>query len=200
MARMPDLNSVEPGGHERLETLAASTLGRMRPDCKGARFVRDPNRVLDREPVLGYERATVVAEVSHERVAEICYDSARNQRARDVWPADRAAIRLLEYFVKSERNPDCVELLHNLCRSKVARCAQLRQTLLERFQVGKVERQHVYFALVVERAQLPPRDHANAGLVTGLTRRAHPVDSVVIRESERRQTAARRGFDYPLGR
>jgi len=66
--------------------------------------------------------------------------------------------------------------------------------------MGKMEREHVYFPLFVERAQLHPRDHANAHALRGLTRRADTVNSVVIRKRERRQPASRRGLDYSLGR
>jgi hypothetical protein len=45
-----------------------------------------------------------------------------------------------------------------------------------------MEGEHVYFALLVERAQLHPRDHANAHLVRGLTRGTNTVNRIVIRE------------------
>ena len=37
------------------------------------------------------------------------------------------------------------------------------------------------FPLVVERAQLNSRDHANPGLVTRVPRRVHAIDGIVIR-------------------
>ena len=197
---MPDLDSIEPSRHEWLETLSASTVRRVRPDGYSARIVRNRDRILDREPVFGHERAPVVAEVSHERLAEVGYKSARNQRPRDVWPADCAAIRLLKDFVERERNPEGVELLHNLSSPNMTRCAQLRQTLLERIEVGKMECEHVDFPLFIERTELHTCDYANTHGLGGLARRANTIDGVVIREGERGQAATRRSLDYVLGR
>ena len=200
VARMLNLDSVESGRHERLQTLPAPTVLRVRPDCNRAGLVRDRNRIADGERIFGHERAPIGAEVPHECLTEVWDDAARNQGARYVWPADGAAVRLLKNFIERERNSERVQLLHDFLCSDVARRPKLRQSLLQNVKVGEVEREQMYFAVIVECAQLYPGNQTDARPVCRQSGRADAVYRVVISERQRHQPAALGRLDYALGR
>jgi hypothetical protein len=117
-----------------------------------------------------------------------------------VWPPDGAAIGLLKDFIEGERNSNCVELLHDFLRSDVARCPKLSQSLIQNVKVGEVEREQMYFAVIVECAQLYSGDQTDASPLCRDAGRADAIYGVVIRERQRRQPAALSSLDYALRR
>src|SRR5438046_2837980 len=110
MTRMFYLDAVEAGCDERLESFANSAVSRVRPDGQCSCFVRDLDRIFQREPSFGNESAASVAEICHECVAKIVDYAACDQCARDVRASDRAAIRLSQHFLQRKRNTQRVEL------------------------------------------------------------------------------------------
>src|SRR3954470_16410380 len=125
MTRVPDLDSVESRCHQRLETLTTSIASWMRPDCDCSGFVRNRDRVLDRQSILRYEGTSVVAEVARERIAKIGNDSTRDHGSRDVGAAARPAVGLLQDLVQRERHAKSIELFHDPARAGVAKGAQV---------------------------------------------------------------------------
>jgi hypothetical protein len=61
-----------------------------------------------------------------------------------------------------------------------------------------MERQHVNFVIILERAELDPGDYADPEALPRLTRRWNSSDSVVVSECECLQAAACGSFDYCL--
>src|SRR5438105_8735721 len=185
MTRMLDLHSVETCSDQRLEPLAPAAVARMCPDSKRTSFVGNADCVLNVQACLWHESTAVRAQVSHERITEIVHDPARNQRPRDVRPANCPAVGLLENFVKSELYAKCVELLHDFLCPRVSQRAQLSESRLERLELREVEREEVNFVIFIECAELDPRDHAHAEPLSGSSRSGQPVDGVVIGKGDR---------------
>src|SRR5450759_41789 len=182
MARMLYLQAIESRRDQGLEPLASPVVAWMRPDRQRAGLVRDRDRILDREMLLGDERAPGVAEIFRERTPKIVHHAARDQCARHVWTSDGSAVRLLKHLVQRQWNAERVEFVHNLLGTRVPRGAQLAETLLQTLEVGEVERQQVDLVLTLKRAQLHSGDYANAKSLTGRARRGNSIDRVVIRE------------------
>src|SRR3954470_7758293 len=111
MARVPNLHTIQSRSGQRLQTLASATVSRVRPDRETAGFVRNRDRVFDREFLLRHECAAVTAEIARERFPEIVNDAARHQSAGDVRAADGAAIGLLEHLVERQSDAERVQLL-----------------------------------------------------------------------------------------
>jgi hypothetical protein len=196
---MSDLYAVQARRDERLEAFAPAISARMRPYRNSASLVRYPDGILDREPVLRYERASMIAEVASERVAKIGDHTPRDHRARDVRSPDRSAIRLLENFVECKGKAERVELLDDSAGARMSEATELREVPLESIGMRKVKSEHVNLVIAIERAQLDAGDDANACLLTSLARRANAVDGVVIGECERCQSASRSRLNYLLG-
>jgi hypothetical protein len=196
---MPDLDAVETGGYQWLETLASAAVTRMSPDRDCTRFVGDRDGVLHREPVLRDERASLCSQVPIECVAKINHDSTGNHRTRNVRPANRSAIRLHENFIQCQRDADLIEPVDYPSRASVSGKPKIGQPLFERTQLRKMERKEVNFMVLVVSAQLDPSYHANSGALRRIARGTHAVYGVVIRESESGQAATLRCLYYSLG-
>jgi hypothetical protein len=97
---MSYLDSIEARGNEWLEALAPATVPRVCPYGNRARFVSNCYCVLYRKFVLWDKSAPIGAEVSHERVAEIEHNAARNECPCNVRAPDRATIRFLQHFLE----------------------------------------------------------------------------------------------------
>lgn len=193
---MSDLDSVESRGNQRLETIPASAVGGVRPDGEGARLVRDRDRVFDRKLVLWDESAPVVPEIRHERVAEIVHHAAGNERARNVGATDCSTVCLCQHFVERNRYPQCVQLFDYLRGAREAHQAQLRQSLLQGVEFRQMERQQMYFVVLVERAELYSGNYANSQTLPGLAGNGHSRDRIVVSEGERLEATALGGLDY----
>ena len=196
---MPDLDAVEAGGDQWLETLTPAAVTRMRPDCNCTRLVGDRDRILNGELVLRYERAPFGAKVACERVAKITHHSTGNHRSRHVWSPNRSAIRLQENFIQCQRDAQLVEPVDYPSRARVPRNPQIGQPLFERPQLGEMKREQVNFMVLIISTQLDTGDHANSGALRRFARRTNAVYGVVIRERESREAAALRCLDYALG-
>src|SRR5258705_7530311 len=96
VAGMPDLDAVESRRDEGLEPLTSSTISWVRPDRQRPRLVSNDDRILDRKPVFRHEGTPIAAQVAHEGITEIVHDSARDQSAGDMGPANSSPIRLKE--------------------------------------------------------------------------------------------------------
>src|SRR2546423_6661035 len=119
VARVSDFQPVEARRNQRLQAFPSASLTGMRPDRQTTGLVGDGNRVLDRQSSLRYERGAGVSQISHERIPKIVNDAARNEGARYVRPADRAAIRLLKNFVQREPDAKGIQLFDDARRSRV---------------------------------------------------------------------------------
>ncbi len=96
---MPNLQAVESRSDQRLEPLAAPTISRMRPDRETPSFMRNRNRILDRQLLLRDESGSGAAKITNEGVTKVGNDAPRNQCARNVRPTNRAPVGLLQDFV-----------------------------------------------------------------------------------------------------
>ncbi|GAC1483190.1 MAG: hypothetical protein NVS1B5_02070 [Gemmatimonadaceae bacterium] len=81
----------------------------------------------------------------------------------------------------------------------MTRHSELAQTLFQRLDMTKVERQQMDFVLLVESAQLDSRNYPDTEALTGRARRPDSIDRIMIREGERGQAAPLRRFDYLVG-
>lgn len=61
-----------------------------------------------------------------------------------------------------------------------------------------MKRQHVDFVILVECAELHPRDYADAQPLARLARCWNSSDRIVVSECERLEAAALGSVDYPL--
>jgi hypothetical protein len=113
--------------------------------------------------------------------------------------SDGAAIRLLQDLIHREGNPKRVELFYDPASPGITKGAQFLEMILERVEVGKVERQEMDFVIAIKSAQLYARDHADSGALTRFARNTDTVDSIVICERQRCQAAAFRSLDYLVG-
>jgi hypothetical protein len=197
---MADLDSIQAGRDQGLESLAASPVAGMRPDRDAASLVHDGDCVFDQKSILGHERTAVRAQVADEGVAEIVHRTAGDHRACNVRPSNRAAIRLLKDFFERERNSQCIEPVDDLFGASVTRRAQFPQSFLQGIEMGQMEREQMDFVILMEHAELRAGDYSNAGALTRFARPGHSIDSVVIRECESSESASLRGLDYLLGR
>jgi hypothetical protein len=196
---MPDLDAVETGGDQRLETLAPAAVARMSPDRDCTRLMGDRDGILDGKLVLRHERAPLGAKVPGERVAKITDDSTGNHRSRNVWSPNRPAIRLQENFIQCQRDAELIEPVDYPPRASVSGNPKIGQPLFERTQLREMERKQVNFMVLIVRAQLHSRDHANSGQLGRFARGTNAVYGVVIGESESREAAALRCLYYALG-
>lgn len=196
---MPDLDAVETGGDQWLETLAPAAVTRMGPDRNCTRLVGDRDGILDGKLVLRHERASLGAKVPGECVAKISHDSTGNHGSRNVRPPNRSAIRLLENFIQRQRDTELIEPVHYPSRAGVSRKPQIGQSHFERPQLGEMKCEQVNFMILIVSTQLDARDHANARALRRQARGANAVYGIVIGESESREAAALRLLYYSLG-
>ena len=176
---MPHLDAIETG--------ATSGSRRSRrppsPDAprSPARRPRAQSRWRpDRELLLRHERASG-AEISRECVAEIVHDAAGNQRARNVRPADRAAVRLLEHFVHRQRDTEPIEL-STIFSARTCRATRRSASRVSSGpELGEMEREQMNFMVIVKALSSTPA-------ITRMPSRSplraqdHPVHRIVIRE------------------
>lgn len=196
---MSDLNAVETGGDQRLETLASAAVARMSPDRNCTSLVGDRDCILDGKLVFRYERTPLRAKVPGECVTKITNDSTGNHRSRNVWSPNRSAIRLEENFVQCQRDAELIEPVDDPSCAGMSGNTEIGQPLFERTELGKVEREQVNFMVLIVSAQLHTGDHANSGALRRFSRRANTVYGIMIRERESREAAALRCLDYALG-
>ena len=180
MTRMPHLDTIQTSRDETLESLASATLTGMCPDREPAGFMRNSDRVFDRELRLGDERRRSAAKISHERVAEILNDSARYEGAGHVWSAHRTAVRLLEYFVERNRDLQRIELLYDSLGANVTLRAQLAEPRLQGVEIRQVQRQQVDFMIVLKSAELGARNNAHSQSLARRAGRGNSIDCIVV--------------------
>ena len=196
---MPDLDAVETGRDQWLETLAPATVTWMSPDRNCTRLVCDRDGVLNGKFVLRYECAPLGAKIAGECVAKITHDSAGNHRSRNVRPPNRSAIRLQENFIQCERDAELIEPGDYPSCAGVSGNPQIGQPLFERPQLGKMECEQVNFMVLIVSAELHACDHANPGALRCFAGGTNPVNGIVIRERESSQAATLRCLYHSLG-
>ena len=96
---MLHLHSIKSGSDKRFQSLTPPAVARMRPYCQSARFMRDADRIFDRQLRLRHERATACTQKSRERIPKIVGSATRDHRPRDMRPPHRATVGLLENFI-----------------------------------------------------------------------------------------------------
>lgn len=196
---MPDLDAVETGRDQWLETLAPAAVAWMGPDRNRTRLVGDRDGILNGKLVLRYECAPLGTKVACECVAKITDDSAGNHRSGNVRPPNRSAVRLQQYFVQCQRDAELVEPVDYPSRAGVSGNPKIGQPLFERAQLGEMECEQVNFMILVVCAQLHASDHSNSGALRCFAGWTNPVYGIVIRERESREAAALRCLYYALG-
>ena len=199
MARVLHFHAVEASRHHRLQPLAPAAVAWVGPDRQSPGLMGDADRNLYRQLCLRNERASAGAEEPREGVAEIVGGAARNHGACDVRPPDGATIRLAEYFIQRQLDAERIELLHDLDGTGISQCPQLTESLLQRIEPRQMQRQEMYFLIVLKRAELCAGDHADSVAGGGGTRRGNPVDRIVIRERDRGEATALGCFNDAFG-
>jgi len=191
--------TIQSSRDQRLDPVAPPSFAGMRPNGQCSRFVRDCNRIFDRKALPCDKRTRSSAQISHECIAKVVHDTARDQRTRDVRTANRPAIGLPKNFVQRDRNSENVELVHDLPCTCVAQGTQLTKALFQSLEVREMKCQDMDFVLVVKCTKLHSGDHSNSESLAGPARRVDSANRIMIGECKRRQTAALRGLDYLLG-
>ena len=196
---MPDLDAVETGGDQRLETLSPATVAWMSPDRNCTSLVGDRDGVLNGKLVLRHERAPLCPKVAGECVAKVAHDTAGNHRSRNMRSPNRSAVRLQKHLIQCQCDAELIEPVDYPSRTGVSGNPEIGQPFFERPQLGKMEREQVNFMVLIVRAQLDARDDADSGALRRLARGTNAVYCVVISERESSEAATLRCLDYSLG-
>jgi hypothetical protein len=196
LARVQDLEAVQAESDERLDHRPRAVAPGMREHRDAAGGVHQVDGVGRVERLLSDERRPSVADVAVERLALLAHEARVHERARDVWPADRATAGVGEHRVHRHRRPELPKAGDHLLGATDAAGAKVRELGLERVGRLHVEGEQVDLTLHVKRAQLHAWHDAQAERGACGLRLGHAGHRVVVGERERGELRRARCGDH----
>src|SRR5687767_9404486 len=147
--------------------------------------MRQGDRVLDLQPLLGDICRPARGEISVECFAVVAGGSEADYCPRNVRPAYRAARGLRQYGLVSHGDAKLVQQADDALSSQLAGAPEHRQTRLDGVGAGDVQRQDVNLVRAVVRTELDSPNHAKSNFISGGDRLGDARHRIVVGESDR---------------